>query len=191
MKKLKGFFVALTLAHVLISLTACGADPADPLAFMSSPFSAVVDFTVDGETFRATVDSSPRDAEPPDGAGASEPLSGNLSDSMPDVTVTFLSGPLAGLSVGFVSGTDAGVSYDGLTVPMNPGRISGINDLAGIFFPDSDDYFSTAVTDEGTVITFSGGEPTEILIVDSLPKRVRATRNGRVIAAEVAEFRIR
>ena len=191
MKKLKGFFAALTLTLALISLTACGAEPDDPLSYMDSPFSAVVDFTVDGEAFRATIDSSPRDAEPPDGAGASEPLSGNLSDSMPDVTVTFLSGPLAGISVGFVSGTNAGVSYDGLTVPMNPGRISGIHDLAAVFFPDSDDYFSTAVTDEGTVITFSGGEPTEILIVDLLPKRVMATRNGRVIAAEVAEFRIR
>ena len=191
MKKLKGLFAALTLTLALISLPACEAEPTDPLAYMDSPFTAVVDFTVDGETFRAAIDSSPRDSEPSDGAGASEPLSGNSSDSMPDVTVTFSSGPLAGLSVRFVSGTDAGVSYDGLTVPMNPGRISGIHDLAGIFFPDSDDYFSTVVTDEGTAITFSGGEPTEILIVDSLPKRVMATRNGRVIAAEVAEFRIR
>ena len=168
---LKGWYMYMKKLLLLIPLllVSCAAEPTDPLAYQDGAFRVSAAFLADGGTFRAEIASIPTET-------------GN------DLTLTIKDGPLDGVTFGF--GENDFIGKDGTKIPMESG-LDGAYEIAGMFDIDKESFYSAEETPEGSLCTFTDGGGMvkyEVLIVDSLPKRIRATLDERVIIAEIDEF---
>lgn len=157
------------LLLIPLLLTSCAAEPTDPLAYQDGAFRVSAAFSADGETFRAEIVSTPTET-------------GN------DLILTVKDGLLDGVTFGF--GENDFIEKDGTRIPMESG-LDGAYQIAGMFDIDKESFYSSEETGEGSLCTFTDDEGRvkyEVLIADSLPKRIRATYDERVIIAEIDEF---
>lgn len=157
------------LLLIPLLLVSCAAEPTDPLAYQDSAFRVSAAFSADGETFRAEIVSTPTET-------------GN------DLILTVKDGLLDGVTFGF--GENDFIEKDGTRIPMESG-LDGAYQIAGMFDIDKETFYSAEETPEGSLCTFTDDEGRvryEVLIADSLPKRIRATLDERVIIAEIDEF---
>lgn len=164
---MRKFFALIIL---LLSLVSCSQARVDPLEFQSKPFAARGCFRIDGEELWAYVEVVPGE--------------GGLARLTLDYE------PLCGVSFE-LSRDNAFICCDGLSIPTSNERVSGICELLSLFFLDPDDFYTTLDTEEGMVYRYTneeGRREYELLLVDSLPKRITFSCDRREIIAEINEF---
>ncbi len=164
---MRKFFALIIL---LLSLVSCSEARVDPLEFQSKPFSARVCFRLDGEELWTYIEAVPGE--------------GGLA------RLTLDCEPLRGVSFE-LSRDNAFIGFDGLSIPTSDERVSGICELLSLFFLEADDFYTSLETEEGRVYRYTNDEGRreyEFLLVDSLPKRITFSCDGREIIAEINEF---
>ena len=154
------------LLLIPLLLVSCGTEPVDPLGYQDQAFSARVTFSGD-EEFRAIVSMTP------------------VANGR-EFSLTLNDGLLSGVT--FYIGENDYLEKDGMRIPI--ARQDGIDEMIGMFDISTDDFYSSEETPDGGVFVYTtdDGAKYEVTIVDSLPKRIIATLDGRTIIAEIDEF---
>ena len=165
---MKRICVPLLLTLTLVS---CSKEIADPLAYQDGAFSVRAEISSGDENYLALIASTP-------------------SENGRESTLTICGGLLDGVTFGF--GENTSLMLDGMKIPLDdPGLVMGAYETLSMFEIDRDCFYGSSETDEGTVFTFTDDEGRvkyEVLLADSMPKRIRATLGDRVIIAEIDEF---
>ncbi len=175
MRKLSFAFIAPILLSALLLFTSCGEAETDRLGYQDSAFSVRADITVGDMKLPVRLESSPGDTD-------SDPRR---------VKLTVLDGIISG--VGFeYDGENLCLVSGGLIIPVSdPELLSGIREVISLFSIDKNGFCGSAETGEGTLVTYSednGAKKYEVIVSDSLPKRITATLGERVIIADINEF---
>lgn len=165
---MKRICVPLLLTLTLVS---CSKEIADPLAYQDGAFSVRAEISSGDDSYMALIASTP-------------------SENGRESTLTICGGLLDGVTFGF--GENTSLMLDGMKIPLDdPGLVMGAYETLSMFEIDREGFYGSSETDEGTVFTFTDDEGRvkyEVLLADSMPKRIRATLGDRVIIAEIDEF---
>lgn len=165
---MKRICVPLLLTLTLVS---CSKEIADPLAYQDGAFSVRAEISSGDENYLALIASTP-------------------SENGRESTLTICGGLLDGVTFGF--GENTSLMLDGMKIPLDDsGLVMGAYETLSMFEIDREGFYGSSETDEGTVFTFTDDEGRvkyEVLLADSMPKRIRATLGDRVIIAEIDEF---
>lgn len=159
------------LLMLTLPLVSCAEEIADPLAYQDGAFSVKAEISNGDENYLALIASAP-------------------AENGRESTLTICGGLLDGVTFGF--GENTCLMLDGMKIPLDdPGLIMGAYEIVSMFEIDRNCFYGSSETDEGTVFAFTDDEGRvkyEVLLADSMPKRIRATLGDRVIIAEIDEF---
>ena len=172
---MKKLILALAALAALLLFISCTETTTDWLGYQSSSFTVRADVTAGELKLPVCIESA---------------LSGSEEETR-CVKLTISDGVISGVGFEF-SGESVCLVSGEMRIPVaDPELISGIRDVISLFSIDKNGFCGSAETGEGTLVTYSednGAKKYEVIVSDSLPKRITATLGERVIIADINEF---
>ncbi len=167
-----------------LSLVSCGGREPDYLAYQRGGLEVVAEFTLDGESFTASLTLEPPELDE----------SGRMLAR--EGTLALESALLDGVRFEF-SSEGVNIVAGAMKIPLqNDRQLAGLRELLSLFCIEDASYHSAEELENGcTLVRFSENEDSESRVTVTLdenliPHRIEASSDGRILAADITEMKI-